>query len=284
MERKTGWLSSGSFAALCGTTKETLRHYKDIGLLVPAHRGENGYFYYDAGQFYDFYAISIFRRTGTPLEKIRLCLQRQDAAETLDLLQAQREQLEREREQLEAMDFALSGMIRNLCLGTAPDMVTKTAWFEREHLLALPAEELEGELDPSAGEEARLITVLERCGALCRKYGLQTDYQLGAVHRPGERAEAGTISHLYTRIQRRAEVPGYLEKPAGNYLYLCCRGRWDISGGYDALCAYIAEQRLPAEGSFYACDLAGFILNGQEKNAATMISVRLGDGGCPGQR
>ena len=33
MERKTGRLTSGDFAALCGATKETLRHYKDLGLL-----------------------------------------------------------------------------------------------------------------------------------------------------------------------------------------------------------------------------------------------------------
>ncbi len=42
MERKKGWLTSGAFAALCGTTKETLRHYKDIGLLSPAHQGNSG--------------------------------------------------------------------------------------------------------------------------------------------------------------------------------------------------------------------------------------------------
>ena len=37
MERQKAWLTSGAFAALCGTTKETLRHYNDIGLLPPAH-------------------------------------------------------------------------------------------------------------------------------------------------------------------------------------------------------------------------------------------------------
>ena len=42
MEREKGWLASGAFAALCGTTKETLRHYKDIGLLSPAHQGNSG--------------------------------------------------------------------------------------------------------------------------------------------------------------------------------------------------------------------------------------------------
>ena len=69
MDQKRGWMTSGAFAAFCGTTKETLRHYKEIGLLTPAYRGENGYFYYDPEQFYDFYAISLFRMTGTPLEE-----------------------------------------------------------------------------------------------------------------------------------------------------------------------------------------------------------------------
>ena len=67
------------------------------------------------------------------------------------------------------------------------------------------------------------------------------------------------------------------EKPAGNYLYLCCRGRWDISEGYAVLKRYILEQGLDITGNFYACDLAGFILNSVEKNAASMISVRLAE-------
>ena len=141
MERQKGWLTSGAFAALCGTTKETLRHYKDIGLLSPAHQGDNGYFYYDVEQFYDFYAISIFRQTGTPLEEIRRCLQGQDAAQTLALLREQRGRLEAERQKLEHMDFVLSSALRNLEFGPVSDMVPQTAWFEAEHLLALPAEE-----------------------------------------------------------------------------------------------------------------------------------------------
>lgn len=58
-------------------------------------------------------------------------------------------------------------------------------------------------------------------------------------------------------------------------MYVCCRGRWDISKGYAALWHYIREHRLETTGDFYACDLAGFILNGVEKNAASIISVRL---------
>ena len=273
MERQKGWLTSGAFAALCGTTKETLRHYKDVGLLLPAHRGDNGYFYYDVEQFYDFYAISIFRQTGTPLEEIRRCLRGQDAAQTLDLLREQRSRLEAERQKLEHMDFVLSSALRNLEFG--PDMVPQTAWFDAEHLLAIPARELEGLMSPAASEEEMLISVLERCRALCGQYGVRTDFQLGAIHRPGEQGGPGAISHLYTRIKEKAGFPYYMEKPAGNYLYVCCRGRWDISEGYAALNRCILDQGLETVGDFYACDLAGFILNSVEKNAASMISVRL---------
>ena len=275
MEWKKGWLTSGAFAALCGTTKETLRHYKDVGLLLPAHQGDNGYFYYDVEQFYDFYAISIFRQTGTPLEKIRRCLQGQNTAKTLALLREQRTQLEAERQKLEHMDFVLSGALRNLEFGPGPDMVPRTGWFEREHLLALPVRELEGLLPLKASEEELLIAVLERCRALCSQYGIQTDFQLGAIHQPGEQGGPGAISHLYTRIKEKADFPYYQEKLAGNYLYVCCRGHWDISAAYVTLDAYIRERGLRTAGPFYACDLAGFILNGVEKNAASIISVQL---------
>ncbi len=277
MERKKGWLTSGAFAALCGTTKETLRHYKDIGLLSPARQGDNSYFYYDVEQFYDFYAISIFRQTGTPLEEVRRCLQGQDAAQTLALLREQRGRLEAERQRLEHMDFVLSSALRNLEFGPVGDMVPQTAWFEAEHLLALPAEELEGLMPLADSEDEMLIAVLEQCQKLCGQYRIQTDFQLGAIHQPGEQGGPGAISHLYTRIKGKADFPYYMEKPAGNYLYLCCRGRWDISEGYAVLKRYILEQGLDITENFYACDLAGFILNSVEKNAASMISVRLAE-------
>ena len=275
MEHKNGWLTSGAFAALCGTTKETLRHYRDLALLSPAHQGNNGYFYYDVEQFYDFYAISIFRQTGTPLEEIRLCLRKQDPAQALTLLQEQQRRLEAARQKLTQMDFVLSSNLRSWAFGAAPDMVPQTAWFEREHLLALPAEELEEQISPEAGGDERLIAVLERCRTLCGQYGIQPDFQLGAVHQPEDRGGPGTISHLYTRIKEKADFPYYMEKPAGRYVYLCCRGRWDLSEGYAALKRCICRQDLKVTGNFYACDLAGFLLNAVERNAASMISVRL---------
>jgi hypothetical protein len=130
-------------------------------------------------------------------------------------------------------------------------------------------------MTPEASEDEALIVVLERCRALCSQYGIQTDFQLGAIHQPGEQGGPGAISHLYTRIKEKADFFYYQEKLAGNYLYVCCRGHWDISAAYVTLDAYIRERGLRTAGPFYACDLAGFILNGVEKNAASIISVQL---------
>ena len=275
MGHQENGLSTGAFAKLCGTTKETLRHYKDINLLSPVYQGENGYFYYDPEQFYDFYAILIFRQTGTPLEEIRRCLKCQSTSETMALLKEQRTRLEKERQKLEQMDFVLSQTIGNLELGLLPNMVPQTGWFEEENLLALPAGELEGLMSPSYGESEMLRIVLERCQQLCREYGLETDYQLGAVHQLGKQCSQAAISHLYTRIKKVSDCPYYMKKPAGNYVYLCCRGRWDISEGYAVLNHYIEKNGYITDKCIYACDLAGFILNGTEKNAVSMISARL---------
>lgn len=110
MEHPKSWISSGVFAFFCGTTKETLWHYRDMGLLIPVHRGENGCFYYDAEQFYDFYAVSLFRQTGTPLEDVRRCLWGRNAADTLVQLRVQQKRLERERRELEQTDFQLGAI------------------------------------------------------------------------------------------------------------------------------------------------------------------------------
>ena len=51
---KQEYLSAGRFAALVGTTKETLFHYDEIGLFVPKRRGTNGYRYYAMDQIETF--------------------------------------------------------------------------------------------------------------------------------------------------------------------------------------------------------------------------------------
>lgn len=68
-------LSISEFAKLCGTTKDALRHYYEIGLLSPAKNPENGYKYYSPSQVASYYYIQSLKATGISLAEIRELMQ-----------------------------------------------------------------------------------------------------------------------------------------------------------------------------------------------------------------
>ena len=62
-----GKFTTGEFAKVCGTTKETLFHYDRIGLLKPQVIGQNRYRYYAAKQFYRYDLIDTLKMAGCSL-------------------------------------------------------------------------------------------------------------------------------------------------------------------------------------------------------------------------
>ncbi len=63
-------LSVGQFAKLCGTTRDTLRHYYESGIIIPKVNPENGYHYYSAAQISSFYFITTMRQAGCSIKEI----------------------------------------------------------------------------------------------------------------------------------------------------------------------------------------------------------------------
>lgn len=93
---KQEYLSAGRFAALVGTTKETLFHYDEIGLFVPKRREANGYRYYAMDQMETFDVIGMLRELGMPLAEIRNYLE-QRSPEKFGVLLEQKEKVVREK-------------------------------------------------------------------------------------------------------------------------------------------------------------------------------------------
>lgn len=67
-------LRVGQFAKLCNTTRDTLRHYYEIGILIPRIDENNGYHYYSSAQISSFYFINAFRMAGCSLKEISILL------------------------------------------------------------------------------------------------------------------------------------------------------------------------------------------------------------------
>ncbi len=268
------YLSSGEFAKLCDTSKETLRHYKDIELLIPEHIGENGYQYYEAEQFYDYYAINMFKKTGTPLTQIKACIAHQKIPAILSTLKEQQIALAEEKRKIEQMQFVVKNSIRNMSAGLAnenDDLKPQIDFFDKEHLLAVPRHEFFISQEDQKDEDRILIAVLRKYKEICDQYHVHTDYQLGAI----SQLQSKNITHIYTKVNRNYKNPYYVEKPAGKYLYIIQRGSWDSSIAYQALIQYIQQHAIKTIGEIYAYDLAGFMINGIESNCMTRISVRL---------
>ena len=72
-------LKAREFAHLSGTTKETLRHNKDIGLMMPVAKPENGYQLYSPLQISDYLLISSLQQAGCSLQEIKGYLSEPDS-------------------------------------------------------------------------------------------------------------------------------------------------------------------------------------------------------------
>jgi DNA-binding transcriptional MerR regulator len=108
-------ITIGRFALLCGVSVHALRHYDEVGLLVPAQIDPaSGYRRYLRTQIHDARLIRALRWMDLPIEDIRRILD--DPEHSPDVLSRHRHRLERQRSLL---DGRISEMNRYLNEGVA---------------------------------------------------------------------------------------------------------------------------------------------------------------------
>lgn len=119
---KENRLSTKQFATLCQTTKHTLIHYDEIGILKPNEVGENGYRYYSLSQTEIFDVISFLKEMGLPLKEIKVYLENREIEKLLDLFRVWEAELEMERKRLEQRKKMIRNMMAPIFLGAAGNM------------------------------------------------------------------------------------------------------------------------------------------------------------------
>jgi len=103
----------GELAQLTGITVRALRHYDELGLLVPSERSDAGYRIYAEADVRRLYRIVALRQLGFPLEEIASLLG--DAGP--DLTETARRHLQRvegDLEQLKRLRLRLARMVQAL--------------------------------------------------------------------------------------------------------------------------------------------------------------------------
>ncbi|MEZ2294208.1 MerR family transcriptional regulator [Variovorax sp. RCC_210] len=142
------FLKIGELARRTGLTVRALRHYEDIGLLVPSQRSSGGYRLYDGKDVARLYRIQALRRLDLSLAEIQRLLD--DAAGGLsDVVAQQVKQLDREIRQATALRAHLLAMQRQLQASEEPglddwllaleSMVAGAKYFSDDELRTLGA-------------------------------------------------------------------------------------------------------------------------------------------------
>lgn len=95
-------LQIGEFSKVCQVSVKTLHHYDKIGLLIPAEVDRfTGYRYYKTEQIDDMNYIQRLKRYGFSLDEIQHLLPISDKKELVNALRQQKEQLKRQKQEMD---------------------------------------------------------------------------------------------------------------------------------------------------------------------------------------
>lgn len=114
-------LKIGALAKHTGLTIRTLRHYDDIGLLVPSHRSEAGYRMYGDRDLVRLHRIQALRQLGLGLAEIGETLAN-NGTDFGDIIARQLAELDRQAEQVGRLRAQLLYLQAQMARGSEPEM------------------------------------------------------------------------------------------------------------------------------------------------------------------
>ncbi|WP_279477872.1 MerR family transcriptional regulator [Aureimonas sp. SK2] len=197
-------------AAMARVSIRTLHHYHEIGLLLPAFTGANGYRYYGRAELLRLQQILIHRELGIPLAEIGAILDA-EGFDRLTALKAQREritrQVARSAEMLRTIDRTIAELegdriMKNEDLYSGivdPDRQAEyEAWLEKTY-----GAELREPIETSRRRVSSL-TPAEREALMAELRGIETE--LAEEMRKGTPPDSETLHPLIARHRAWVEA------------------------------------------------------------------------------
>jgi DNA-binding transcriptional MerR regulator len=280
-------LKSGEFARICDTTKETLRHYQDIGLLLPAYIADNGYRYYSDKQLIEFLFISGLQTAGCSLDEIREYLTKPSSAEMRTMLREKLAVIADKKRDLVRKETLLRDSLAFLDL---QDNVTTPSGFrvekcKTEYFLEKP-------IRARSYYDYDVIEAIKEHQAYCVEHGFGEALQ-GTLRVSREeflRSDHDFSTGYYRdyflcfKIARRVRLKRLHVKPPGSYLKLL-RGikiedalepesRAAFYEAYSDLRTYAADNGYQIVGDLYETDTTAYTGNLKD-TAFTELAVRV---------
>lgn len=270
MMKQKNTFTTGEFAELCKTTKETLFHYDRENLLKPKYVSNNGYRYYVAEQYFDFDMITMLKETGSTLKEIGAYIQNMDGRHFLSLLEAKRLAIKKERARLAQREIMLLDMA--VCTREALDFdydIFRVQKQEEERLEIVPTT---AALVDSASEFA---TRLAGFSDFYDKQKRVPRYPFGMIlSQEGVLQEPYPARYFFSRATRSTPRSRLHVKPEGNYAVLAHKGTEQTHmQTFGALLRQIETARLTVAGNAYIYDMMSYVLQESDGRYAVKYCI-----------
>ena len=261
------FFTRGQFAKLCNTTKETLRHYDNIGLLKPDKVGDNGYNYYSARQFSEFTLISTLKSTGCSLEKIIEYVSKPEQADFKKLLTEQLNELMIEKRNIQKREQILKNSIKRF--DVLKDCNKLNTFFIRE-------EKEEYFIATKVGINADNIqwnNAINEHFKFCHEHNISFEYQFSYIINWIENVE-NHIYYVASKIPHKIKSDRLYIKPAGRYIKMIYIGRYEPEIIYKKAYEYAKEAGVEIKKKAYESEIS--IYMGEEnENYMTEFSIEV---------
>lgn len=270
---KERYLSTGEFAKLVGTTKYTLFHYDDTGLLCPEVRLGNKYRYYSFRQIDIYEVISTLRELGMPLREIKEYLDRRTPDSLLQLFEKEDRIIEEHLEKLREIQEWIS--VKRQCIlegaRAEPDEI-KIVYEERKYLIQAETE---------STKEMEWTIEMGKLWDYCEAHGINSPYGIGFKQNLSDILKETYYNYhiIYELTDKKPKQIEAEEKPEGMYLIAYHKGKWqEMEKTYKRIMKYVRENKLVLGPYFYEDYLLDGLSVKREEEYVTRVSCLILEG------
>lgn len=261
---------TGEFAKLCNTTKDTLFHYDDMGLLKPAYVADNGYRFYSANQIYTFDLIATLKEVGLSLQEIKSYMKIRDTENFLLMLKEKDLMLKKEQEQLRRQRKLLANTIK----------ITEASYIVEENKIEVVMRDDEYFIisDPVTSiNEKALAEVLGNHLKYCVKYNYYDDFATGEIiSQKNIENNSFYTSFFFSRVDRIVRSKYFRIKPNGKYAVKYIRGSYaDLPEEYKIFYQELCERKFSIDGDIYQEDITNYFSEVDAEDYLMKLEVRI---------
>lgn len=270
----SSFFSTGEFATLCGTTKDTLFHYDELGLLKPVHIKDNGYRYYSLEQIYLFDLIRVLKNSGCALIEIKDYLTNQDEHYFHQFINDKKNALLIEKANLErSLNFLDSALEVTDSALNAQIGIPQLKEFDSDGYLIVSPCSPDGRLSKRQTGE-----MLHAHFSYCENELNINKFPLGYIVLK-ETLFSGELysAYVFSQIPEPVESVRLFTRPKGKYVSIHHRGSYETIGyAYQHLFDYIEEHHLHICGHAYEFEIMSYLVTKVKENFIIEVMIQVG--------